>query len=155
CRREQERGESGKLNEGRKFSPVVYSQLSTFNSIPVPFFPLRQPPQYGRTSQLAMAAVPKTGEHSRNALRVRLPLLPLHIHQHTCALGRAAKAPAFQAGQAGSIPAGHSLSKMGTGSELPRIFTSKSGSREVPVPFFDTTSTLHSRGSASGRLPDF
>ena len=36
-----------------------------------------------------------------DALRVRLPLLPL------CALGRAAEAPVFHTGQAGSIPAGH------------------------------------------------
>ncbi len=41
----------------------------------------------------------------RQALRVRLPLLPLNNKR---ALGRAAKAPGFQPGEAGSTPAGHS-----------------------------------------------
>ena len=55
----------------------------------------------------AMATVSKTVEHS-----TRMPWgfnsLPFRF-ETSCALGRAAKAPAFQAGKAGSIPAGHFL----------------------------------------------
>ena len=48
---------------------------------------------------------------SFTALRVRLPYLPLET---TCVLGRAAKAPVFQTGEAGSTPAGHSFELFGS-----------------------------------------
>lgn len=55
-----------------------------------------------------------------------------------CALGRAAKAPAFQAGKAGSIPAGH--------------FNSRRRADSLPPV---GPSTCHDRGSANGRPPAF
>lgn len=65
------------------------------------------PQLYGRASQSAMAAVSKTVEHSQRCLEGSTPSPSALIT--TRALGRAAKAPAFQAGQAGSIPAEHFL----------------------------------------------
>ena len=57
-------------------------------------------------------------------MRVRLPLLP-----PSCALGRSAEAPAFQAGEAGSIPAGHSR---GSASGRPSGFEPGDGGSTPP-----------------------
>ena len=59
----------------------------------------------GRASQLATATVPKTVEPPTS----RVPGLEGSTPSPSaeCALGRAAEVPAFQAGEAGSTPAGH------------------------------------------------
>ena len=69
-----------------------------------------------------MAAASKAAE--LDSLRVRLPLLPLE----TSALGQS---PAFQAGQAGSIPAGNS-----------EITVGSSTAEQVPVKYQHTVAGL-------------
>jgi hypothetical protein len=64
------------------------------------------PTDDGRASRLATAAVLKTVE--QQCLEGSTP-----SPSAACALGRAAKAPVFQTGQAGPIPAGHSDSGVG------------------------------------------
>ena len=70
------------------------------------------PPQLQQTEgQANWRWQPPRKRSSVTALRVRLPLLPPEV---TRALGRAAEAPGFQLGQAGSTPAEHSCTRVGS-----------------------------------------
>jgi hypothetical protein len=73
--------------------------------------------QNGRSSRTNLRSVPAmaaVGESGRAISRTMLRMVPGSTPSPSAlrALGRAAEAPAFQAGQAGSIPAGHSRTMM-------------------------------------------